>query len=100
MMPSILGWMFIRQRSPRPFWMFHRQVGDGVHPRNESGNDSAVYSRSAWQPAVTFEEGSCAAWLHDLLRPHVTQVLVSDPPEECAAESRQQKRSHRFAEAR
>jgi len=24
---------------------------------------------------VTFEEGTCAAWLHDLLKPHVTQVL-------------------------
>ena len=28
---------------------------------------------------VTFEEGSCAAWLHDLLKPHVTKVLVCDP---------------------
>src|SRR6266849_8715887 len=28
---------------------------------------------------VTFEEGTCAAWLHDLLQPHVTQVLVCDP---------------------
>jgi transposase len=28
---------------------------------------------------VTFEEGTCAAWLHDLVKPHVTQVLVCDP---------------------
>src|ERR1700731_3874755 len=28
---------------------------------------------------VSFEEGTCAAWLHDLLKPHVTQVLVCDP---------------------
>jgi len=28
---------------------------------------------------VTFEEGTWAAWLHDLLKPHVTRVLVSDP---------------------
>ena len=28
---------------------------------------------------VTFEEGTCAAWLHDLLKPHVTDVLVCDP---------------------
>jgi hypothetical protein len=28
---------------------------------------------------VTFEEGTCAPWLHDLLKPHVTQVLVCDP---------------------
>src|SRR6202166_1949093 len=25
---------------------------------------------------VTFEEGTCAAWLHDLLKPYVRQVLV------------------------
>jgi transposase len=28
---------------------------------------------------VTFEEGTCAAWLHDLLEPHVSKVVVCDP---------------------
>jgi transposase len=28
---------------------------------------------------VTFEEGTSAAWLYDLLKPHVTRVLVCDP---------------------
>src|ERR1700739_3740057 len=28
---------------------------------------------------VTFEEGTWAAWLYDLLRPHVTKLVVSDP---------------------
>src|SRR6516225_12262668 len=28
---------------------------------------------------VTFEEGTWAAWLHDLLKPHVTEVVVCDP---------------------
>jgi len=28
---------------------------------------------------VTFEEGTSAAWLHDLLKPYVTNVLVCDP---------------------
>ena len=28
---------------------------------------------------VTFEEGTCAAWLHDLLKPHVAEVVVCDP---------------------
>jgi hypothetical protein len=28
---------------------------------------------------VTFEEGACAAWLHDLLKPQATNVLVCDP---------------------
>jgi transposase len=29
--------------------------------------------------AVTFEEGTCAAWLHDLLQSHVSRVVVCDP---------------------
>jgi hypothetical protein len=28
---------------------------------------------------VTLEEGTCAAWLHDLHKLHVTKVLVCDP---------------------
>jgi hypothetical protein len=28
---------------------------------------------------VTFEEGTSAAWLYDLLKPHVAQVVVCDP---------------------
>ena len=28
---------------------------------------------------VCLEEGTCAAWLHDLLKPHVIEVLVCDP---------------------
>src|SRR5206468_9914506 len=28
---------------------------------------------------VTFEEGTSAAWLYDLLQPHVAQVVVCDP---------------------
>jgi len=29
---------------------------------------------------VTFEEGTWAAWLYDLLKPRVTKVVVCDPP--------------------
>ena len=29
--------------------------------------------------SVTFEEGTSAAWLHDLLKPHVSHVVVCDP---------------------
>jgi transposase len=28
---------------------------------------------------LTFEEGTCATWLHDLLQPHVRKVVVCDP---------------------
>jgi transposase len=29
--------------------------------------------------AVTFEEGTSAAWLHDLLKPHINKIVVCDP---------------------
>ncbi len=29
--------------------------------------------------SVTFEEGTSAAWLHDLLKPHVSSLVVCDP---------------------
>ena len=29
--------------------------------------------------SVTFEEGTSAAWLHDVLQPHVTDLVVCDP---------------------
>ena len=29
--------------------------------------------------ALTFEEGTSAAWLHDLLKPHVSRLVVCDP---------------------
>jgi transposase len=29
--------------------------------------------------SLTFEEGTAAAWLHDLLKPHVSQLVVCDP---------------------
>ena len=29
--------------------------------------------------SVTFEEGTCAAWLYDLLKPHVPHLLVCNP---------------------
>ena len=28
---------------------------------------------------VTFEEGTCAAWLYDLLKPHVDKLVVCNP---------------------
>ncbi len=29
--------------------------------------------------SLTFEEGTCAAWLHDLLKPYVSRLVVCDP---------------------
>ena len=39
---------------------------------------------------VTFEEGTWAAWLYDLLKPHITKIVVCDPRRNALAERRQQ----------
>ena len=40
--------------------------------------------------SVTFEEGTSAAWLHDLLKPHGSRLVVCDPRKEHAVERWQQ----------
>src|ERR1700726_3485667 len=47
--------------------------------RDESEHDSAVINGLHGVVHVTFEEGTRAAWLYDLLKSHVTKVLVCDP---------------------
>ena len=49
---------------------------------------------------VTFEEGTWAAWLYDLLKPHVTKLVVCDSTEKRSAEGRQQERQDRRTQAR
>ena len=71
---SILDWMF-PGNDLRFCSGFGRQAGDGMHPGNESGHHRPVYPRIARKLACDFEEGTCAAWLHGLLKPHVTEVL-------------------------
>jgi hypothetical protein len=68
MMPSILGWMFIKQRSAR-------QVVDSTGKLMESILETKAATLLQFIHGmrgslhVTFEEGTCAAWLHDLLKP-------------------------------
>ena len=78
-MKSILGWTFIKQRS---------RSGDGFHRARSSWNPSWKPKPqpfwSSWRDCaatlfVTFEEGTWAAWLYDLLKPHVTELLVCNP---------------------
>ena len=47
---------------------------------------------------VTFEEGTWAAWLYDLLKPHVTKARGVQSTKECFAERREQERPHRCKE--
>jgi hypothetical protein len=40
---------------------------------------------------ASFEEGTCASWLHDLLKPHVTEVLVCDSRKNALLRAHRQK---------
>jgi len=75
MTPSILGWICIRQRSP---WRFGDSDGSWSWKPSWKRKQKPFFSlfTSARQLACDFEEGTCAAWLYALLKPHVTQVLV------------------------
>ena len=68
MTPGILGWMCIRQRSPRRFGIL---TGSWSWRQFIHGLRGSLH--------VTFEERTSAAWLYTLLKPHVTRVLVCDP---------------------
>ena len=48
--------------------------------------------------SVTFEEGTWAAWLYDLLKPHVANFSGVQPAQERAAQTWQQKRQDRCSQ--
>ena len=48
---------------------------------------------------VTWEEGTWAAWLYDLLQPQVARVLVCDPRRNALLQGRQQERQGGCAQA-
>jgi transposase len=58
---------------------FRWPVGHGSYLGNESRTILQFIHGLRGSLHVPFEEGTWAAWLHDLLKPHVTQVLVCDP---------------------
>ena len=47
--------------------------------RDESECHSGFYPRVRGDLQVTFEEGTWATWLYDLLKPHVRKLVVCDP---------------------
>ena len=48
--------------------------------QDQGGHDRRVHPRAAGNVgSLTFEEGTSAAWLHDLLKPHVSRLVVCDP---------------------
>ena len=54
---------------------------DAVHSSTLTVSGGGLpYADGAFAPQkVAFEEGTSAAWLYDLLKPHVAQVIVCDP---------------------
>src|SRR5229473_3740047 len=51
-----------------------------MHHRNESSHGPGIHPGTAWQLMGNLRRrGTSAAWLYDLLKPHVTKVVVCDP---------------------
>src|SRR5712692_4301530 len=79
---SILAWMSIKQPSRWRFVAVRDSAGKLVMESilETKANTILEFIRglggSLW---VTFEEGTSAAWLYDLLKPHVAHVVVCDP---------------------
>ncbi len=58
---------------------FARESGDGGDSRTKAETILQFIRGLRGSLYVAFEEGTSAAWLHDLLQPHVARVLASDP---------------------
>jgi transposase len=50
-----------------------------MHPRNETATLLEFLAGLRGTLSVTFEEGTWAAWLYDLLKPHVQKLAVCNP---------------------
>ncbi len=79
MTPSILGWMFIRQRSRLAVLDSAGKLRDGIDPGNESGNDSAIYSRTARQFARDLGRRNLRGVVARSAEAACHEVLVCDP---------------------
>ena len=58
---------------------FQGQVSHGIHLGNESATILEFFAGLHGTLLVTFEEGTWAAWLYDLLKPHVAKLVVCNP---------------------
>jgi hypothetical protein len=77
---NISAWMYARKAFRSQSCC--RKASHGMRHRDQGEYHPAVYSRIVRRFAdlhVTFEEGTWAAWLYNLLKPHVTEVVVCNP---------------------
>jgi len=75
MTPSILASTFTKQRSPRRFGSTGKLIMESIL-ETKAATILQFFQGLRGSVHVAFEEGTCAAWLHDLLKPYVTKVLV------------------------
>jgi transposase len=73
------GWTFTKQRSPQRLWTATGKLVMECILETKAATILQFVHGLRGSLHVAFEEGTCAAWLHDLLKPHVTNVLVCDP---------------------
>jgi hypothetical protein len=55
------------------------ETRDGMRHRDQGEHASAVHRRAAWRCARDLRRRNLAAWLYDLLKPHVREALVCNP---------------------
>ena|ERR1700722_16416787 len=78
MTPSILGWMCIRQRSRRRFWIPGKLVMESILETKAA--TILQFMQSARRFAGNLRRRHlCGMVVQGLLKPHVRQVLVYDP---------------------
>ena len=77
MTPSILGWMWHQTTDLcGPFGDSRGNLVMEAILENEADTIVEFIHGLRGSLSVTFEEGTWAAWLHDLLQPHVTRVVA------------------------
>jgi transposase len=76
---SILSWTFIKQLSRSRFLDSTGKLVVESILETKAATILQFFAGLRGTLSVTFEEGTCAAWLYDLLKPHVAKLLVCNP---------------------
>ena len=78
-MKSILGWTFIKQPSSVAVMDSTGKLVMESILETKAATILQFFAGLRGTLSVTFEEGTWAAWLYDLLKPHVDKLVVCNP---------------------
>ena len=78
-MSSISGWTFTRKRSRLRFWNGAGKLVMESIVETKARTLLDFLDGLRGELHVTLEEGTWAAWLYDVLKPHVEELVVCNP---------------------